>query len=431
MWTWNEIGEYFFISICLLPVFIMLNFKLNEGGYKMKYEFSKLSQRIIKSEIREILKYSRQPGVISFGGGLPDASLFPLKEIADITNEVLNKKGFLALQYGPTQGEPEMLQALEDHMKAFGDHATSEQICVTSSSQQGIDLLTLLFIEEDSPIIMELPSYLGAVQAFRRNAAKMIGVPLDDEGINLDVLQNTLDQLKKEGKKPHFIYTIPDFQNPAGISMSLERREKLIQIAKEREILLVEDSPYRELSYNSNVLPSLWTLAKGKGIVMLKTFSKMLFPGMRIGWITADPELIEKLIMLKQSVDLCTPSFNQLILAEFINQGKMKQTIENAIQCYKPKCTAMLEAMKKYMPPEVKWSKPTGGMFLWVTLPQKIDTKEIFMTAIEHKVAYVMGRPFHCDSSGGNTMRLNFSFPSIEQIEKGIKQLAEAIKAVL
>jgi 2-aminoadipate transaminase len=397
----------------------------------MRYLFSNVSKRIVRSEIRELLKYSRKPGMISFGGGLPDTSLFPLDDISEITREVLEKKGYLALQYGPTSGEPEMLEALVDHMKAFGDNALMDQVCVISSSQQGLDLLSLLFLDADATIIMELPSYIGAVQAFRRSGADLQGVLMDDDGIDIEYLQNTLDRREKEGKKPRFIYTIPDFQNPSGITMSLERRKKLIKIAKEREIPIVEDSPYRELSFTGEVLPSLWTIAGGKGVIMLKTFSKMLFPGMRMGWMVAEATLIDKIIMLKQSVDLCSPSFTQLILAAYIKQGKMGQTIEKAIECYKPKCAAMLKAMEKYMPENVSWSKPTGGMFFWVKLPETMDAKDVFMKAVQNNVAYVIGRPFHCDNSGGNTMRLNYSFPSIEQIEQGVKQLAETIKNAL
>ena len=397
----------------------------------MPYTYSEVSNRIVRSEIREILKFSRKPGVISFGGGLPDAALFPIRDITEITAEVLEKKGYLALQYGPTQGEPEMLEALVEHMGAFGDMTTPEQVCVTSSSQQGLDLLALLFLDVDAPIIMELPSYLGAVQAFRRCGADMRGIPMDEDGMDIAALRKLLEQLDKEGKKPRFIYVIPDFQNPSGITMSLERRKELIKIAQDREILLVEDSPYRELSFTGNILPSLWTLSGGKGVLMLKTFSKVLFPGMRMGWTVAEQFLIDKLEMLKQSVDLCTPSFTQLILASYIKKGKMKETISKAIEFYRPKCEAMLAAMEKHMPKEVSWSKPTGGMFFWVVLPKHIDTKEIFLTAIEHNVAYVIGRPFHCDNSGGNTMRLNYSFPSIEQIKKGVPQLADAIKEVL
>jgi len=397
----------------------------------MSYEFSGVSNRIVRSEIREILKWTRKPGVISFGGGLPDPSLFPLKEIAEITAEVLETKGYLALQYGPTQGEPEMLEALAEHMNAFDDTVSVEQLCVTSSSQQGLDLISLLFLDAGAPIVLELPSYLGGVQAFRRCGADMRGVPMDGEGMKIDDLKSALDRLDGEGKKPRFIYAIPDFQNPSGITMSLERRKALLEIAREREVPIVEDSPYRELSFTGEVLPSLWKLSNGKGVIMLKTFSKALFPGMRMGWAAAEPFLIDKLVMLKQSVDLCTPSFTQLILATYIKCGKMRETIAKAIACYKPKRDAMLEALERYMPGGVTWSRPSGGMFLWLTLPDHIDTREIFMTAIEHNVAYVIGRPFHCDNSGGNTLRLNYSFPSVEQIGEGIRQLADAIEEVL
>ncbi len=394
----------------------------------MSYIFSDISKRIVRSEIREILKWTRKPGVISFGGGLPDPKLFPLKEITDITAKVLKKKGYLALQYGPTKGEDVMLEALVEHMSEFGDQASLDEVCVTSSSQQGLDLLSILFLDENSPVVMELPSYLGAIQVFKRCGADMSVIPLNEDGMDMVFLRKTLADLKKDGRKPRFIYTIPDFQNPSGITMTLEKRKELLQIAREEDIPIVEDSPYRELSFTPETLPSLWMLSGRKGVIMLKTFSKVLFPGMRMGWMVGEPDTIEKMVMLKQSVDLCTPSFNQLILAEFIKMGKMKQTIDNAIRCYKPKSDAMLKAFENYMPNGVSWSKPSGVMFLWGKLPETIDTKEIFMTAIEHNVAYVIGHPFHCDNSGQNTMRLNYSFPSVEQIQTGIKQLAEVIK---
>lgn len=397
----------------------------------MAYEFSDVSRRIFRSEIREILKWTRKPGVISFGGGLPDAALFPIDEIAAITQDVLKQKGYLALQYGPTQGEPDMIDALIDHMGAFGDVAANEQVCVTSSSQQGLDLLSLLFIDNGSPVVMELPSYLGGIQAFARCGADMRGIPMDDSGMNLGVLTEVLDELGREGKKPRFIYAIPDYQNPSGITMTLDHRKELIRIARDYEIPLVEDSPYRELSFTGETFPSLWTLAEGRGVIMLKTFSKVLFPGMRMGWIVAEEAVIDKIIMLKQSVDLCTPSFTQLILAEYIKRGHMKRAIAKAIEHYRPKLEAMLAALDKHMPDDVTWSKPTGGMFIWLVLPERIDTKEIFMTAIEHDVAYVIGQPFHCDHEGTNTLRLNYSFPSIDRIETGIERLAQAIKEVL
>ena len=392
---------------------------------------STTSKRIFRSEIREILKWSREPGVISLGGGLPEPSLFPTEEIAEITSSVLRERGYLALQYGPTQGEDEMLEALTAHMKEFGDNALPEQVCVTSSSQQGLDLLAMLFLDIGSPVIMGIPSYLGAIQAFSRCGADMRGVRLDNDGMDIEGMKRTLLDLDREDKSPRFIYVIPDYQNPSGVTMSLSRREELIRIARDGNIPIVEDSPYRELSFTGRTLPSLWTLAGGEGVIMMKTFSKMLFPGMRLGWLVGEADLIEKVVMLKQSVDLCTSSFTQLILAEYIRRGRMKESIEKAIECYGPKRDAVLAALEAYMPKGVEWSEPTGGMFIWLTLPERIDTMDIFMTAVEHNVAYVIGRPFHCDRSGGNTMRLNYSFPSKDEIEEGIKCLADAINKVL
>ena len=252
----------------------------------------------------------------------------------------------------------------------------------------------------------------------------MRGVTMDDDGMRMDHLERVLDGMEKEGKRPRMIYTIPDFQNPAGVSMNVERRLALLRLAGERNIPVVEDSPYRELTFQGEPLPSLWTLAKGKGVIGMKTFSKVLFPGMRMGWLQADAQLITRLAMVKQSVDLCTPSFTQLILAEFIRRGRMRAGIEAARACYRPKLETMLKALEAHMPEGVTWSRPRGGMFLWVRLPEQVDAKAIFPKAVENKVAYVIGRAFHCDGSGHNSLRLNFSFPSIDQIGEGIRLLA-------
>jgi len=397
----------------------------------MSYVMSQLADRLVSSEIRELLKMTRKPGVISFGGGLPDAALFPVKDITEITAEVLKEKGYLALQYGPTAGEPEFIEALIQHQADFGETVSPEQICVTSSSQQGIDLLTLLFLDVDSPVVMELPSYLGSIQAFRRAGADMRGVPMDDDGMRIDHLEAVLNALESQGKQARLIYTIPDFQNPAGVSMSVERRRQLLKVARDRHIPVVEDSPYRELVFKGEPLPSLWTLADGEGVIGMKTFSKMLFPGMRMGWLQGEAELITKLAMVKQSVDLCTPSFTQLILSAFIRRGLMRKGIDAARECYRPKLEAMLESLAAHMPEGVSWSTPRGGMFLWVRLPEQVDAKAIFPKAVENNVAYVIGRAFHCDGKGHNSLRLNYSFPSVEQIREGIRRLAEVIRTAL
>lgn len=397
----------------------------------MGFDYSSTSNRVVRSEIREILKLTRRPGIISFAGGLPDSSLFPVEEIISITGKVLRDKGYLALQYGPTDGEKEFKDAMVAFGAEHGEQVAPDQITVTSSSQQGLDLLSMLFIDPGDPVILELPSYLGGIQAYRRCGADMRGVRMDDDGIVIEEVESRIREIEGEGKKPRFINVIPDFQNPSGITMSMERRHRLIELAHEKQIPIIEDSPYREIVFRGEKLPSLWTLSGGKGVITLKTLSKMLFPGMRIGWMYGEVEVIEKIIGLKQSVDLCTPSFNQLIVSEYFSSGRMSESLGKAIETYRPKAEAMLSAMDAHFPPEVKWSRPTGGMFLWVVLPSHMDSREIFMEAIEKKVAYIVGQPFHCDRSGKNTLRLNYSFPSIDQIGEGIKRLGEVIKTRL
>ena len=420
----QENSVYILLSLC--HIIQSGSIKLNLNTMEIKY--SELSKRTKSSEIRELLKYTRIKDIISFAGGLPDPSLFPIKDITRITEEVLQKKGFLALQYGPTIGEPDFIDAIKEHTNQFGEDVEKDQVCVTSSSQQGLDLISLVMLDPRDEIIMELPSYLGAIQAFERTGVVMNSVPLQNDGINIEILCNTLEKKLSVGKKVKFIYTIPDYQNPSGITMSEEKRLKLIEVANKYNIPIIEDSPYRELCYDNSKVPSLWTLANGKGIIQLKTLSKMLFPGMRIGWIAAEKEIVNKFSLMKQSVDLCSPTINQLIIAQYIREGLMKATIERAITLYKEKIECMLNTLEKYMPEYIAWSKPTGGVFLWLKLPDYMDAKELIEKAAENKVIFVTGKPFHCDGSGNNTLRLNYSFPTLQQIEHGISRLAEAIK---
>jgi 2-aminoadipate transaminase len=396
----------------------------------LSYDFSEVAGRIVRSEIREMLKWSRRADTISFGGGLPDPSLFPIAELEEIQKCVLERKGYLALQYGPTPGEPEALDAFIKQMAATGDLAAVENLCVTSSSQQGLDLLALLLVDPGSPVIVEIPSYVGALQAFGRAGADFRGIPLGPQGMDLDALEMALARLDAEGKKPRFIYTIPDFQNPAGVSMDLTSRKRLLALAQERGILIIEDSPYRDLAFSGLVPPSLWTLAGGQGVILLKTLSKMLFPGFRLGWLAAEPELTDKLIVIKQSVDLCTSSFVQLIAGEYMSGGLLAGTIKKARSLYKPKRDAMLAGLDLVLPPGSTRSEPEGGVFLWVGLPEGYDSATILRRALELGVAFVTGGAFHCDGRGKNAMRLNFSFPSVHDITEGCQRLGQAIAEI-
>lgn len=392
------------------------------------YRYASAVSRTQRSEIRELLKVARKSGLISFGAGLPDVSLFPIDDLRQITSDILENKGYLALQYGSTEGEPEFLEAIINHSKSFGEIVSVDNLCVVSSSQQAIDLVTHLFIEQGEVAIVELPTYLGVVQAFQRAGCQMLGVKMDEAGMIPEELEKTI---ASSPKKPKLIYIIPDFQNPTGINVPLERRKKILEIATKHEIPIVEDSPYREMNFIGDSLPSFWSLSGGKGVITLKTLSKMLYPGMRLGWITGEDELIQNAVKIKQSVDLCSSAFNQLINASYMKSGKMKETIDKARTLYKAKKNLMVSELEKHMPSGVKWTNPDGGMFLWVTLPEGYDSKDLFMISIGKGAMFVTGKPFHCDGSGLNTLRLNYSFPTNQQIIDGIKILGDSAKELL
>jgi len=394
----------------------------------MELTYSEYSSRTKSSEIRALLKYARIPGIISFAGGLPDPSLFPIDDINRITEGVLREKGFLALQYGPTPGEPEMIESLVLHMANFGEEAAADQICVTSSSQQGLDLLALTLLNPGDEIVMELPSYLGAIQAFARSGAVMNGIPLQADGMDVDRLEDLLIEKKRKNIPIRFIYCIPDYQNPAGVVMSAQKRTKLLELSVRFGVPVVEDSPYREICFCGEILPSLWTMSGGEGVIQLRTFSKMLFPGMRLGWMVAKKEIINRMALMKQSVDLCTPTFNQLIISRYIREGRMQDTIARAVALYRDKNAVMVSSLRSFMPDYVKWTEPDGGMFLWLTLPAEVNTADIVPHAAARGVVFVTGRPFHCNGEGGNTLRLNYSYPPVEQIREGIRLLSETFR---
>ncbi|MFB0566339.1 MAG: PLP-dependent aminotransferase family protein [Candidatus Aminicenantaceae bacterium] len=395
---------------------------------------SSTSKILKRSEIRELLKLTRQPGVISFAGGLPYPGLFPTEEMKDVVNTVLEREGELAMQYGPTEGDSRLIDFLVKWMKEDeGAEIGNNNILIVSGSQQALDLIGKIFIDPGDPIIIGLPSYLGALQAFNSYRASMIGVPVDKQGMNVDMVEEILKEHEKKGEKIKFIYVVPDFQNPAGVTMTLERREKLLELCYQYGTIVVEDSPYRELRFEGKSIQMLGAMDKKGYAFSLHTFSKILFPGTRLGWIIANKAIMDKLIMAKQPADLCTSPFNQAVIYEFCRRGLLKPHIEKIISVYRKKRDVMLQALEKFMPKEagIDWTHPGGGLFLWVTLPEHLDAGALFPKAVDKKVAYVMGSAFHCDRSGKNTMRLNFSFPSEEQIDKGIERLSGLVKEAL
>ncbi len=390
--------------------------------------YSKNALGMKRSEIRELLKITRQPDVISFAGGLPDPETFPVKDIEDIACKILREKGDIALQYGPTEGEKPYREEIARWLRRDNPRVNSENVLATAGSQQGLDIISKIFLDPKDIIIVGLPTYIGGLQAFTAYRAKMVGVPQDDEGMKTHQLESILERLAKRRKKPKFIYVVPDFQNPSGVTMSLERRKKLLDLAYRYGVPIVEDSPYRDLRYKGTDVPAIHSLDKENQVIVLGTLSKLLCPGLRLAWIVAPIEWMERMIVSKQGMDLCCPSLTQLIGAEYLSQDLLLNQVENIRRLYGRKLEVMLEALSQHMPRRVEWSKPEGGLFLWVKLPKKMSANDLFPKAIENKVAYVVGSAFHCNGKGKNTMRLNFSYSSEQQINEGIKRLARMIK---
>ncbi|RLG30027.1 aminotransferase [Methanosarcinales archaeon] len=390
--------------------------------------FSDRAKKFRKSEIRELLKVTESPDIISFAGGLPNPATFPIKELQDISNYILRNHGKEALQYGTTEGYRELRKILAERAYKDGIDATEENVLITGGSQQALDIIGKIFLEPGDTAIVGLPSYLGGLNAFRSYECNMVGIPLDKDGMITDILEEKVKELIKNEIIPKFIYVIPTFQNPAGVVLSEKRRKKLLDIANEYDLLVIEDDPYSRLRYNGNPVKPIKSFDEENRVLYMSTFSKILSPGFRLAWVIGDTEIIKKMVIAKQAMDLCTNTFTQHLAYEFIRRGSLDLHILKIIEIYKPKRDIMIKNIEEHFPEGYTCNRPEGGMFAWVTLPEYIDTEKMFIEALKEKVAYVHGKAFHVDGSGGNTMRLNFSYPSNEQIEEGIKRLAKVIE---
>lgn len=390
--------------------------------------FSESAQNMKRSAIREILKLTQKPEVISFGGGLPAPESFPVEDLKEIIQELLDEDGPGALQYGATEGVPELRQILLERYQKEGFNIEIENLSIITSSQQGLYLLGKIFLDKGDKIICGLPSYLGGISAFSTFGADMHGIPFDEQGMRSDKLEEKLRELHQQGTKPKFIYIIPDFQNPAGITMPESRRKEIIELARQYDVLIIEDSPYREIRFEGEHQKTLFQLDNSGQVVTLGTFSKTFAPGFRLGWAIGHKDIIDKMVIAKQSMDLCTPTFNQKIAARAIQKGLFDENLKKTVQQYHSKRDNMLKAFREYMPEGVTWTEPQGGLFLFLRLPEHMDAQELFYKAIEKNVAYVMGSVFHCDGSGKNTMRINFSYVPEDKAREGVKKLAEAIR---
>lgn len=390
--------------------------------------FSDITLRVKRSAIREVLKLTQCPDIISFAGGLPAPESFPVEELKEISVEVLDEAGPAALQYTTTEGDPKLRRLITERYKAQGLEISKDNVLVTTASQQGLDLVGKVFINPGDIVICGLPSYLGGLSSFTSYGAKLEGIQFDEKGMRADDLEEKLSKLKAQNKKPKFIYIIPDFQNPAGITMPECRRKDIIEIAKKYDILIIEDSPYRELRFEGEHQTMLNAMDNTGHVVTLGSFSKIFAPGFRLGFVIAHPDIIDKFVVAKQTADLCTPTYIQKIAAKYIEKGYLDKNIKGVISSYKEKKDLMLKCFDETMPEGVTWTKPEGGLFLFLNLPKGMDAEKLFNRALEKKVAFVFGSVFHCDGSGENTLRMNFSFASKEQIIEGVKRLAESIK---
>ncbi len=400
-----------------------------------EYRYAQRTQRMESSAIRELLKYTEKPDIISFAGGLPAPDVFPVEEFRAACNHVLQTQGAMALQYSTTEGYLPLREMIARHSARYGIKITPENVLITSGSQQALDILGKILIDPGDRILVESPTYLAAIQAWNAYGAEFITVPMDNDGMNTDYLEEAL----RVG--PKFIYVLPNFQNPTGVTLALERRKKLIELADQYGVPIVEDDPYGQLRYEGEHLPSIVVLDSQYrddgapcyrgNVIYLSTFSKTLAPGLRLGWVIAPPEVIGKLVQAKQGADLHTATFNQVVAYEVSRHGFLDRHIHTIRDVYGKRRDLMLAAMDREFPPEVQWTYPKGGLFLWGTLPSYMDARNLLVSCLEKKVAFVPGEPFHPTGGGKNTMRINFSNANHEEIQIGIRRLGAAISEKL
>ena len=406
-----------------------------------KHRYAKRMRGMSSSAIRELLKLTQQPDIISFAGGLPAPELFPVEEFRAATDRVLANHGSEAMQYSTTEGYEPLREYIVHKMAQYKIQAAPENILITSGSQQALDLIGKILINAGDLILTERPTYLGALQAWRAYQAEFVTLPIDDDGLNTEQLEEALCA------GPKFMYILPNFQNPGGVTLSLERRQALITVADRYGIPLIEDDPYGELRFEGEHLPPLVVLDAEKlnsrtpvggnhgfyrgNVIYLSTFSKTLAPGLRLGWIMAPTEVIRECVKAKQGMDLHTSSFVQMVAYEVLKDGFLNDHVFRIRQVYRERRDIMLDAMARYFPPGVRWARPHGGLFLWVTLPETVDAGVVLERAVADKVAFVPGTAFFPDGSGHNTFRLNFSNAQPEQIKIGIRRLGEVLAVEL
>jgi 2-aminoadipate transaminase len=389
--------------------------------------FARRTQGMKSSAMRDLMAITARPEIISLAGGLPDTSTFPAEDLAALMARVAADASARALQYGPTEGMHELKSCIVDVMTEEGMDVGADDLLVTTGGQQVIDLVCKTLIDPGDVIVAEGPTYPGAVPTFGAYEAEVVQIPMDADGMRVDLLEQALDVLQHEGRTPKFIYTVPTFQNPTGVTMALDRRRRLVRLAAERELLVLEDNPYGLLRYEGDPLPPLYALDGGEYVIYLGTFSKILSPGLRLGWTAAPRPVLEKLNLGKQGADLCSSTFGQHFVIEYFARRDWRDLLGSLRELYRRRRDTMLDALAEHLPGEAKWTHPEGGLFIWATLPEYIDTTDLLARALREHVAFVPGRAAYLDGRGGSAMRLNFSGVGEVELREGVARIGKVV----
>jgi 2-aminoadipate transaminase len=390
--------------------------------------FAQRTRVMRSSAMRDLMAITARPEVISLAGGQADTSTFPPETFAAQMTRIAQESSAEALQYGPTEGFEAMKSAICDVMAAEGMAPDPEDVIVTTGGQQAIDLVTKTLVDPGDPVICEAPTYPGAVPVFSSYQAETHQVEMDEAGMRIDQLENLLDHLAADGRRPKFIYSVPTFQNPAGVTLSAERRHRLVELAREREVLVVEDNPYGLLRYEGEAQQALYLLDGGDYVIYIGTLSKILSPGIRLGWAVAPPPVMEKMALGKQATDLCTSTLAQYFAIEYFAEDRWRSYVDSLCEIYRSRRDAMLEALQRHFPEQATWTRPQGGMFVWATLPSYIDTSDLLAKALRENVAFVPGAAAYVDGQQGrSSMRLNFSGFDEDRIREGIRRIGTVV----
>jgi 2-aminoadipate transaminase len=390
--------------------------------------FARRTQGMKSSAMRDLMAVTAQPEVISLAGGLPDTSTFPAEDFAALMSHVAAESAAKALQYGPTEGLDELKACIVRVMAAEDMELETDDLLVTTGGQQVIDLVCKTLLDPGDVVIAEAPTYPGAVPVFSAYQADVVQIEMDDDGMRVDVMEAALDRLDAEGRVPKFIYTVPSFQNPAGVTLSEERRRRLVEVARQRELLVLEDNPYGLLRYEGEPPPTLYSLDGGEYVIYLGTFSKILSPGLRLGWTAAPRPVLEKMNLGKQAADLCSAPLSQHFVVAYFAERDWRRYLGTLIELYRRRRDTMLDALAEHFPREATWTHPRGGLFIWATLPDYIDTTDLLARALRENVAFVPGRAAYLDGRGGSSMRLNFSGVGEEDIQEGIRRIGKVVR---